>query len=196
MKTLTRYALLVLVALASFTATSFAAAAALPIDSTPLLDLLRPVYESFAGGNSVAGGALALIAVVALLRRYSGLFSASLERALHTDLGGTGAVFVLAGAGAVAATNSLSWAGAKAAFAIGISAVGGYTILRKMIVDRILASSWYATAPAWAKAILSIVTWSAAKPPAIVEAEKAGAAAVEASPSQGAEGIAGKPTKF
>jgi hypothetical protein len=76
---------------------------------------------------------------------------------------------------------------------IAVAAVGGYTLLKRLVLDRLQASSWYATkAPAWLKLAVSLID----PPSAIATAEKAGSAAVQASPAAGAGGVAGQSTKF
>lgn len=192
-------AALVVVFLMSFGANAFAAAQVIPDEATPALDLLRAVYEAFAGGHRVAAGALALVAAVALLKRYAGQISPRFETFLHTDTGGAATTLALSFFGAVAAatsTGALSWSVVWTSGGLAVAAVGGYTLIRRLVVDRIVASKWYATAPGWVKTMLSVVTWLGSKPPAIATAEKAGQDAVAASPSPGADGIAGPSTKF
>lgn len=195
---------LAVVGIVSFAGMSLAHAAvtgAPPDDSTPLLALLRPIYDAFHAGHSVAAGALALIAAVALLRRYADKIPGvgpAVSAFLHTDLGGALSTFVLAAAGAVAAADSVSVATLKLAGGLGIGAIGGYTALRKLVVDRIMASKWYAGAPSWAKALLSVLTFLGSKPgdTAKAEASKAGDASVAANPAPGAAGVVGEPEKF
>lgn len=179
-----------------FAANAFAANQVIPTDETSYLDLLRPVYDAFQSGHRVAAGALALIAAVALLKRYAGKVSAKLEAFLHTDVGGAATTLVLSFLASVAAADSLSWGTLSIAGSVGIAAIGGYTIVRKLVVDRIVASAWYAAAPGWVKTVLSLITWIGSKPVAVAVAEKSGAAAVAAAPSAGADGVAGPATRF
>lgn len=192
---------LVAIMLVSFTATAFAAGAATnPEDS--LLELLRPVYDAFAAGHYVAAGALAVVLAVAALKRYA---PGRLGAFLKSDPGGVLATLAVSFAGAVAASTAdgqaWAWGIAWRAGGIAFAAAGGYAMIKKLAVEPLLASSWYQTrAPAWFRAAMRVVLWIFDKPAAtaevIREAEAAGEDAVEASPSAGAEGIAGRPEKF
>lgn len=193
---LAAYAALAVVFLMSFAANAFAASATLPDDSTPIADLLRAVYDAFRGGHHVAAGALALIAAVAMLKRYAGQISARLEAILHTDVGGAATTLALAFLGAIAAADSISWSTVWTSGGLAVAAVGGYTLIRRLVVDRILASKWYVTAPGWIKTLLSVITWLGAKPDAVTRAEQAGADAIRSVPSTGADGVVGPATKF
>lgn len=192
------FAALVLVMLMSFTATSWAAGTATG-DDFSAIDLLRPIWDAFRGGHQVAAGALAVVALIALAKRYAGKLSPKLEAFLHGDAGGTIATFLAATAGSVAAATSgdapWAWSIMWTAGGIGIAAIGGYVALRRLVIDPIKASKWYANAPAWAKLALGVLFWIADKPDAIAEAEKAGADAVKANPAPGTD-AAGPFTKF
>jgi hypothetical protein len=196
LSTIVASAALAVLFLMVFAANARAAAAVLPTDTTSIFDLLRPVYDAFAGGHAVAGGALALVAVVALLKRYSSYLGATADAFLHSDVGGALTTTSLAFFGAVGvatANSSLSWSVLSTAGGIAVAAVGGYTLLKRLVLDRLQASSWYATkAPAWLKLAVSLID----PPSAIATAEKAGSAAVQASPAAGAGGVAGQSTKF
>lgn len=190
------YAAIVLAFLISYSANAYAAGAVLPDDNTSVLDLLRPVYEAFAGGHRVAAGALALVAAVALIKRYSARLGAKADAFLHSDVGGALTTLALSFFGAVAAAtanSSLSWSVVTTSGGIAVAAVGGYTLIKKLVLDRLQASAWYTkSAPAWLKLIVSLID----PPSAIAVAEKAGADAVKAAPSAGADGVAGSATKF
>lgn len=193
---------------AGFTATALAAnalaahavaaGAAVSVDQASWLDLLRPVIDAFQGGHRIAAVALAVVAALALLKRYGGLLSPKLEAFVHGDIGGTATVFGMAFAGAIATetagTSPWSWSMSWTALGIGAVAIGGYSVLRKLVVDRLMASKWYATAPGWVKTILSLLTVLGAKPDPVGEAAKAGDAAVAAAPAPGVAGIVGAPT--
>lgn len=190
---------LVLLFLVSFTANAFAAGAALPTDSTPLLDLLRPVYDAFAGGHNVAAGALALVAMIALLKRYAEsipTYGTSINKFLHTDAGGAMTTLGLSFFGAIGTatlSGSLSWAIISTAGGIAVVAVGGYTLLKKLVLDRLQDSAWFKTsAPALLKMVVSLID----PPSPIVVAEKAGADAVAAAPSKGSTDLVPPATKF
>lgn len=183
----------------SFSGTVWAAGALDPGSDASWLDLLRPVYDAFAGHNWIAAGCLTVIAALVLLKQNADRVSPKLAVWLHNDVVGVVLTFVLAFLGSVAAAAkgaAFSWGTFKIAGAIGIGAVGGYTVLRKLVVDHILASKWYATAPSWVKAILTLVTALGTKPPAVAAAEQAGSAAVAAAPAQGVAGVAGAPSEL
>ncbi len=189
--------LLALVALITFTATAFAAGAASGDDGS-LLDLLRPVFDAITHGQYYLGAALALVFLCTLARRYG----AKRFPFLATDAGSAALVLVGAFGGALATglaavgTNALTFALALAAGKVALAAAGGYSLIKKLVVDPLLASQWYANrAPAWLKAILAVVLWAFTKPDAVKSAEAAGAAAVAASPGAGLDGLAGKPTE-
>jgi hypothetical protein len=183
-----------------FSGTARAAQAAATPDPTmdDLLAMGRAVIDAFRGGHSIAAGALAVVLLVGLAKRYGGKVSPKLERFLHGDVGGPAAVFLTAFAGSVAiqAQGPWKWAILTTGFGVGAAAIGGYVALRKFLIDPILASAWYAKAPAWIKVPLSLLTFLASKPPAIATAEKAGEDAVKASPAEGVDSIAGPATKF
>jgi len=188
---------LALIALVAFTATAFAAGAATG-DSSSLIDLLRPVWEAFAGGHYVAAGSLAVVFVVAAARRYA---PGKVGAWLHTDAGGAASTFLISFAGALAAATAGS-----APFAFGMLgtaamiafvAAGGYTMIKKLIVDPLVGSDWWKSkAPAWLKAIAAAVLWIFDKRDPVAEAEKEGDDAVASNPSTGADGTAGKPEQF
>jgi hypothetical protein len=192
--------LAVLVFVAAFGATAFAAGQVAPSDDASVVDLLRPIYDSFLHGDRVAAGALAVVALVALAKRYAGSVGPRFERFVHSDAGGVLSVFGVSFFGAVAAATTgraWSWSVPEVAFGVAIAAIGGYTVVRKLVVDALVASSWYRTsAPAWLRSILSVVTALGAKPDAAKQASDAGDAAVAAAPSRGAAAIAGEPAKF
>lgn len=204
------YSAFVAIMLVAFRATAFAAGVAAgdpdsPLSIQDILDLLRPVWDAFRGGHSVAAGALAVVALVAVAKRYGGKLptvrgvdlGAKLEAFLHTDVGGTVATFLTATAGAVAAADSLAPSVLWTAGGIGAAAIGGYVMLRRLVIDPIKASAWYQDkAPSWVKVALGLLFWIADKPDAVAAAEKAGDDAVKANPSKGADGVAGPAEKF
>lgn len=182
-----------------FTGMAFAAAAVAPEDSS-LLDLARPVYDQITAGNYLAAAALAVVLVVALVRRYTSP-DGKVGRVVHSDLGGVATTFAIAFSGAIAtaAIAGTSWSldMVKAAGAVGAIAIGGYTVIKKLIAW-FTSTSWYKTkAPTWLKVAMGAVTWIVdKKSPAIADAEKAGDAAVAAKPAGGADSIVGKPEEF
>lgn len=80
-------------------------------------------------------------------------------------------------------TGSLALAAVKVA----LTAAGGYSLIKHLAIDPLLASTWYATkAPSWLKLIVSVVAYVFTRPSATAKAEAAGAAAVKAKPATGA----------
>lgn len=188
---------MVVIMLVSFTASAYAAGAVTP-DEGSLLDLLRPVYDAFRGGHYIAAGALAVVFVVALLKRYA---PGKLGAFVHSDPGGVLTTLVISFAGAIAAATGSGaawhWSMLGTAGMIAFAAAGGYAMIKKLIVDPLRASVWYQSkAPTWLKACLGVVFWIFDRPTAVEAAEKAGDVAVQVNPSAGAEGIAGKPEQF
>lgn len=190
------YLALAVVFVLVFAANAYAAGVVVPDDNTAVNDMLRAVYDAFAGGHRVAAGALALATAVALLRRYAAQLprvGPQLSTFLHTDFGGAVSAVAMSFFGAVGVAtyeSSLSWAVISTSFGVAAAAIGGYTILRRLVVDRLLASSW---APSWLKAVLSLAAY---KPDPVADAVKAGDVAVKSHPSSGIDGVAPPPTKF
>lgn len=194
-------AILVVIMLGFFKATALAANTAGAEDQS-LLELLRPVYDAFRGGHYVAAGALALVLVVALLKRYA---PGRLGKFVHSDAGGVISTLAISFGSTLAAYTgagqSWEWSMLWTAGGVAFAAAGSYAMIKKLIVEPLLASAWWQEkAPAWLKAGAQIVLWIFDKPAAaeieIQKAEAAGEAAVQAKPSEGAEGVAGKPESF
>lgn len=173
-------------------------------DSTSWLDLAKPVYEAFAGHRPALGICLALVLLVALVKRYAGNTS-KFGAFIHGDAGGS--LLVLVGAAATAAASTLGNPGAalsldllKQAVIVGIGAAGGYAMIKALIVEPIL-KPLAARAPAWAQPVFSLVFWifdhPPGKDPAVVQATAvaAGQTAVAAKPATGGDGIVGAPTQ-
>lgn len=199
---LTTGALAVLLFLVAFAGTALAADAVATQTDASWLDMLRPVYDAFRGGHYVASGALAVVLLVALLKRYGG--SGKFGSFVSGKIGSTLTVLVASFAGSIAAataSNAWQWSMLETAGTVAAAAAGGYTILKDLIVDPLIASNWYTNkAPAWLKAGMGLVLWIFDKPAAtaatIATAEKAGADAVAAKPSQGVADSLGKPTEI
>lgn len=171
-------------------------------DSTSWVDLAKPVYDAFAGHNAPLGVCLALVLVVALIKRYAGS-TGTVGKFLHGDAGGS--LLVLVGSAAAAAGAALGTPGAhvdltliKQAALVGVSAAGGYAMVKNLIVEPVL-KPLAAKAPAWAQPIFALVFAIFDHPPAKDQAESkstaAGQAAVVAKPATGADGITGAPTQ-
>ncbi len=180
--------------LCTLTATAFAANAMLP-DSDSLWDLLRPVYDAFTAGHKLYAGMLALVVVVALIKRYAPE-AFGLRKFVYSDIGGAlltlFASFGGAMATALASGAGASWATVKTALYIAFGAAGGYSLIKRLIVDPILRPM-AAKAPSWSQPIFMVVFWMFDRPTAIQAAEVAGDAAVAAKPAAGVDGVTGAP---
>lgn len=185
-----------LVFLFSFTGVALAAGAAAPDDGS-LLDLLRPVYDAFAGGHYPYAGMLALVLAVALLKRYAPA-KFGISDFVHGDVGGTLTTllgsFAAAMAASLAGGAGVTLAMAKTASLIAVGAAGGYTMIKKLIVEPLRNSDWYKSrAPEWLKSIMQVAMWIFDKPSPVAAAEDAGQKAVDASPPTGTIGVVGQP---
>jgi hypothetical protein len=159
-----------------------------------MLDQLKPFYDAFLAGHYVLAGAIAIIAVVGLLRRFAAPGSW-----VYTNPGGTALALVTSTAGAVVvtlaapgATVSLSmlWA----ALLVGVTAAGGYASLKNLLVDPVLRPL-AAKAPAWTQPIFALVFYIFDKPAdPVATATAAGNAAVAAAPGTGVVSVIGTPT--
>lgn len=179
----------ILVFLGVFTGLAFAAGAATQGDDGSLLDLAKPIFEAFTGGHKLYAGALALVFVVAVARRYG----ASRWAWLGSDEGGGYLTLIGSFAGAMAtglaAGGSPSWEMAWTAVTIAVGAAGTYALIKKLVINRLLASKWYQEkAPDWLKSMLNLVLWvfeNHAEKAAIKKAEAAGEEAVKKDPPKG-----------
>jgi hypothetical protein len=180
------------ITLVTFAATAHAQTAATP-DSGSVLDLLKPVYNAFAGGQYAYMGTLLVILLVALTKRYLG----DKLPWLHSDVGGTSTALLAAAATAAAAGlatpgSHLTFALLKTSLMVGVGAAGGFAVLKALIIEPLLIPL-EAKAPAWMKPLFALVLWIFDKPDAIKQAEAAGTAAVAAKPATGLDGAAGAP---
>lgn len=193
-----------LVAIFSFTATGLALAAGAAVSTTAgdgsAFDLLRPVYDAFTTGHYAYAGMLALVLVVALLKRYAPA-KYGISDFVHGDVGGSLLTLFASFGGAMATSLAggvgVSFDMAKTATLIAVGAAGGYAMIKKLIVEPLRTSVWYQTkAPAWLKAALQVVFWVFDKPDPVAAAEDAGQKAVEAKPGAGNAQIVDKPTEI
>lgn len=188
---------LAIIGLVGFGAVAYAADAATPGDSSSLLELLKPLYNAFAGGHYAYAAALTVIALVALTKRYLGDKFAW----LHSDAGGS-LMALLASSAAAYASGALtigpgaaaSFALLKSALLIGVGAAGGFAMLKNLVIEPLL-KPLAAKAPAWMQPLFALVFWMFDKPSAVATAEAAGQSAVKAHPGAGLEAVAGKPTE-
>lgn len=185
---------------ATFAGVSFAAGAAEPADGS-LLDYLQPIYDAFKSGNKPYAAALTVVLGLALLKRYGDKLGARFSAFIKGDVGGALLALAMSFAGAVAValhSGAFAMSVLWAAGGVAVTAAGGYTLIKKLIMDPLFASAWYKTAPAWAKAAIGVVGWifGEATSTAIPDAEAAGKAAVTASPAQGEAAAIGTPTEL
>lgn len=193
------YIIALLTVFVAFSATAFAAGQVTPEDGS-IWDLAKPVYDAIVNGEWWMAAALGLVLAVTAFKRYAGSvpkYGPALVKFANSDEGGPILVLVGAFGGAVATglaatgASSLTLALALTAAKVAVSAAGGYTLVKKLIIPRLrkLAEK----APSWAKPIFAVIFWAFEKTP-VAEAEAAGEAAVRANPPKGVEGVVGKPT--
>jgi hypothetical protein len=119
------------------------------------LDFLMPIYEALTGGHYAYAGCMAMVALVALVKR--GWDSPW----MHTDLGGAAMIVV----GTMAATlmtalgapgAHLSWPMAYAALGTAISAAGGYSLLKRLAAPLLakIEKKW-----PWMEKVNDLVSW-------------------------------------
>lgn len=174
----------VLAFLLAFTTMAFAATAVEPSNGS-LLDYLKPVYDAFVHGHYMLAGMAALVFAVAVIKRYA---PGVVGRWANRDPGSS--VLVLLASFGTAMTASLAggagvtWVMLKAAAMIAAGAAGGYSLIKKVIIEPFLRPL-AARAPAWAQPIFALVFWIFDKPSPVEVAEAAGDAAVEAKPAPG-----------
>lgn len=188
------FSLALLTLLGCFTATALAAGAATPGDES-LLEMAKPIYDAFVHGQKLYAGMLALVLVIAAMKRYA---PGKVGAWLQTDIGGALTTLVMSFAGAMATSLAggvgVSFAMVKAAAMIAVGAAGGYSLIKKLVVEPFL-KPLSKKAPAWAQPIFAVVFWIFDKKSPVAEAEAAGEAAVKADPGKGVEAVAGKPTE-
>ena len=182
----------------SFTATAYAAGS-LTADGESLFDMARPLLDAVMHGQYWLGASLALVLAVTAFKQLAP--AGKLQDFAHSDAGG--AILVLLGSlgGALATaliasgTNAVSMALLWAALKVALGAAGGYSLIKKLVVEPLMASSWYLnSAPAWLKSVMGLLLWAFTKPSATDAATQAGNDAVVANPPTGADGSAGTPT--
>lgn len=134
--------------LLGFTAAGHAAAVIDPATGDgPGLQLARIVYDAIAGGHFAYAASMLLVVGVALVRKYANVDF------FHTDAGS--ALLVLGGSFGTAMVAVLSGGGAvtfgllASAFTVAFTAAGGYTAVKKLIVEPLLPKM-----PAWLQTIV------------------------------------------
>lgn len=188
-----------LLLVAAFAGTVFAAGAVAP-DGGSLPDLLKPIWEAATGHHWWLAASLALVAAVALFKRYA---PGKAQAWSHTDVGAS--VLVLAGSFggalatglAMAGTDSLSLGMVEGALKVAFGAAGGYALLKTLIVGPLLGSALWQKVPSMLRSPIELVLrFVFEKPQVAKEAEAAGEAAVVAKPAEGADGVVGKPEEL
>lgn len=187
---------MVTIVLLTFTATAFASGAVVPEDGS-LFDLAKPILEAVRSGQYAFAASAALVFAVALARKYG----AKRYPWLVSDAGGATLTLVGAFGGAVstalAAGATLSAGLAWTATGVAVAAAGGYSLIKKLLVDPMVASAWYKErAPSWLKSVMGVVLWVFVKPDVAAKATEAGDQAVTDKPSTGTDGVVGKPLDF
>lgn len=182
------FALSILMFLGAFTGAALASTSAASDDAFSL-EMLRPIYEAFTSGKQLYAGFLALIFAIAALKRYA---PGKVKTWMQTDVGGTLTTLLLSFATAMTASLAggagITLAMLKNAFYVAAGAAGGYTMVRRLLIEPIL-KPLAAKAPAWAKPIFKVMFWLFDKPSPTEKAEVAGAEAVKANPAKGASNV-------
>jgi hypothetical protein len=180
----------ILLLLFAFTGSAFAAQAFDPSSADPaLLDTLRSVIDAAVHGQPLLAGALAVVLLCGVARRY---MPAKWKEGIKGDIVGTALVFLMSFAGALAtvfAVPEAKWSAAVmlGAAKVGWIAIGGYTVIH-VIAKWIEQTKWYQEhAPDWLKTVLSLATGIFGSD-ALKKAKEAGDAAVAAEPPKGMKG--------
>ena len=172
---------LIFIFLGFFTGTALAADAADP----SAYDAAKAIFDAVMHSQWWAAAALSVVLACALARKY---MPASWKDGVKGDILGTSMAFVMAFAGAIAtwaiAPGAVMSAGVLfTALKIGAAAIGGYTIVHKVV-------GWLAAwgkLPPWLMPILKLLATLVGSN-AVAKAEAAGEAAVAADPAKGMAG--------
>jgi hypothetical protein len=168
-----------------FLVSANAASTVVPEDGN-LLDLARPIFDEIMKGHFIAAAALALVLMVALVKRYA---PGKAGEFVHSDAGGSLTTLLMAFGGALATATmggaSWTWGMLWTAGSLAVTAAGGYVLAKKLIVEPLLRPL-SKKAPAWMQPVFSMVMWLFDKKVAEQEAaKKAGDEAVAANPPTG-----------
>ncbi len=172
-------AIAILVFLAAFTGTAFAADVVTDPDTS---EVLRQIFDAVVHGQWWVAASAVVIGLCGLARKY---MPESWKTGAKGDVVGIATTFGIATAGAVITTlaapgAAMSIAVIATAAKIGAVAIGGWNVLHKVI-------GWLVAwdkMPAWAKSILGLVA-SLIGSSAVKKAEEAGSTAVAANPAPG-----------
>ena len=133
------------------------------------MDLLRPVLDALLAGRYVLVLALLVVAATGIIRKSGGPTSW-----VYTSWGGTllalvtstaTALTVTLAAPGAAVTGALLWT----ALMVGVSAAGGYTMLKNLLIDPVLRPLSMKS-PAWTQPIFAALFWIFDKPEPVTPA--------------------------
>jgi hypothetical protein len=150
---------------AIFGGISHAATAAEQVTGGSAWDLLTPLYQAFAHGQYVYAGSMAIVVIVAAARRYgtAKYVGDGLARWIASDEGSTILAFAFSLASTMivqsaGGTSAVTWSGAWHATTIAVGAVGGYAVIRRLVIKPYLARL-AGRGPAWLHKPLDFVLW-------------------------------------
>ncbi len=173
------------------------AAASTGADDAPIMELAKPVWEAITQERWWLAASLALVLAVAAFKRYA---PGRAKEFANSDAGG--ALLVLLGSfgaglasGLMAVgTNAISWVLVYAAVKVAIVAAGGYSLVKKLIIEPLIKPNMHRFPP-WLQSTLTMVMWIFERP-AVEAAEKAGDVAVAADPAGGVADVVGEPKEL
>lgn len=176
----------------AFTGTVFAAGAA-STDGGSLSDLLQPVWDAATHGHWWLAGSLALVAAVALFKRYA---PGKARAWSHTDTGASILVLVGSFGGALATglitagTDAISTSLVVPALKVAFGAAGGYALIKTLVVGPLLGSMLWQRVPGVIRTPVEFaLRFVFSKPDVAAEAEAAGDQAVADKPAAGADDV-------
>jgi hypothetical protein len=141
--------------LATFTGVAHAASAVEPQGGT-LWDVLQPVLAAFQSGHYLYCAAIALVALVALVRRYLP------AKYKNSDFVSAGLALVGSFAGSLASAVSsgqvATWAIVDGALKVGFFAAGGYTLVKHLLISPYI-QNLATKGPSWLHAPMKLVLW-------------------------------------
>ena len=170
-----------------FMAISFIGAnVALAQTDAQLADLAKPVLDAVMGGNYLYGAALALVLLVALVRRFGGavwpLLASKKAAPFLVMVGAFGAAMATSLGAGEGVTVAMAWAAVKVA----VLAAGGYSLLKPVL------QALQKRSPMWADPLFAVAGWifetrSKAAEAKIAKAIDAGVKAVADKQAQGVD---------
>lgn len=154
------------------------------------MQVLSDILSAAKAGHYAYAAALALVVGVTLARRYGAgklpWLASDTGGAVLSFAGALGAAFASALATGGAVSLSLVWA----AVGVAVTASGGYTLAKKLLINPIL-KPLAAKAPAWAQPIFALLLYLfESRAEAAARATAAGQAAVDKSPAKGTDEVA------